>query len=110
MPAVVTGAALAVLRESLTNVIRHAPDAPVSVSAQVSDGPPGRELLLRVADDPGAAAPAAGEGGSGVTGMRARVVAVGGTLRAGPTPTGWAVELTVPLVPYTAPDEPGRAR
>ncbi len=109
VPADVTSAALAVLRESLTNVIRHAPDAPVGVSAQVSDGPQGRELLMRVADDPGAAAPAAGEGGSGVTGMRARVVAVGGTLRAGPTPTGWAVELTVPLVPYAAASDDRRA-
>jgi signal transduction histidine kinase len=108
VPAVVTGAVLAVLRESLTNVIRHAPDAPVSVSARVGDGP-GRELLVRVADDPGSAAAPAGEGGSGVTGMRARVGAIGGTLRAGPTTTGWAVELVVPLVPFTAPTN-GRAR
>jgi signal transduction histidine kinase len=107
VPAVVTDAALAVLRESLTNVIRHAPDAPVSVSARVSDESPGRALRLRVTDDPGGAAPAAGEGGNGVTGMRARVGAVGGTLRAGPTPTGWAVELTVPLVQHTPDEGPG---
>jgi DNA-binding CsgD family transcriptional regulator len=46
---IVTFTLLAVLRESLTNAIRHTPDAPVSVSARVSDGPPGRELQLRVA-------------------------------------------------------------
>ena len=39
--------------------------------------------------------------------MRARVGAVGGTLRAGPTPTGWAVELTVPLVQHTPDEGPG---
>ena len=112
VPADVTSAALAVLRESLTNVIRHAPDAPVSVSARITQAPgPGPELVLRVADDPGAPAPADGGGGLGVAGMRARVDAVGGSLRAGPTPTGWAVELTVPIIPNTtAVQPPNRAR
>jgi len=98
LPAAVTSAVLAVLRESLTNVLRHAPNAPISVSATMSStASAGAALTLIVADEPGTPAPAAGSGGMGLAGMQARINAVDGTLHAGPTPKGWSVELSVPL-------------
>ncbi len=98
IPAVVTSVVLAVLRESLANVIRHARSAPTRVSASIVRQPDGDEVLaLTVVDEPGTAAPPAAPGGMGLDGMRARAAAVGGTLAAGPSPNGWAVELAVPL-------------
>lgn len=100
LPASVTGAVLAVLREGLTNVVRHAPGAPVTISARMQDSvPTGTTALLVTLDDhPGRPASSAGQGGMGVEGMRARIEAVDGVFTAGPTSTGWSVELTVPVI------------
>jgi signal transduction histidine kinase len=81
-----------IVQEALTNVRKHAgPEAAAEVTLRY--GPD--ELLVRVADDGrGAAglprydAAAPDPGGHGLTGMRERAAAYGGTVRAGPRPAG----------------------
>ncbi|GAB3830024.1 sensor histidine kinase [Dactylosporangium cerinum] len=93
-PAEVTGAVHRLVQESLTNVIRHAPQAR-SVTVELSEVDGSVEVL--VADD-GADGPATVHGGYGIVGMRERVEALGGELSAGPGPGGgWRVHGTVPL-------------
>jgi signal transduction histidine kinase len=102
-PPELTAAVYRVVQESLTNITRHAPHAR-SVTVTVSDVADG--ISVEVSDD----APHAGVarrglenasgpgGGYGLIGMRERVEALGGTLRAGPRPgAGWTVLATLPL-------------
>jgi signal transduction histidine kinase len=95
-----------IVQEALTNVILHAANAatvgvtvgegPSGVFVEVTDDAPGRAALGRRWDAPG--------GGHGLTGMRERAEAIGGTLRAGPgLEGGWTVAATLPL-----PALPGR--
>lgn len=79
----VSAAAYRIVQEALTNVSRHAGGAPAHlvVSADEKGG-----LAILVDDDgPG---PAGAPPGRGITGMRERVAATGGTLATGPSPTG----------------------
>jgi signal transduction histidine kinase len=89
MPAHVDAAVFRVVRESLTNVLRHA--GPTRALVRVAHEPsPSRlcgDLVVEVADR-GAGAPATSRDGRGLTGMRARVEAAGGTLTAGPREGG----------------------
>ncbi|MCX5236001.1 histidine kinase [Streptomyces prunicolor] len=94
-----------IIREALTNALRHAPGAAVRVDVQRV----GSTLELTV-DNTAARGPAdyAGMGsGRGVTGMRERAAAVGGELTAGPGPGpgpgsgsgsdgGWRVHAQLP--------------
>jgi signal transduction histidine kinase len=95
-----------IVQEALTNVILHAPGA-ASVDVTVGEGSSG--VFVEVTDDaPGRVAVGsrwdAPCGGHGLTGMRERAAALGGTLRAGPGPEGgWMVAATLPL-----PALPGR--
>lgn len=89
----------ATTREALTNVGRHAPGAPVSVSVEVGDA-----VEVRVTDEgatPAEAADAAARGdvggGKGLVGLRERAGLLGGTLESGPHDGGWRVTLHVPL-------------
>jgi len=79
----------------LTNVIRHA--AATTVWLRITYGP--GNLRLRIEDDgkgPPLGEPAAG--GSGITGMRERLAALGGELRTGQRPGGgFQVTATLPL-------------
>ncbi|MEV4069143.1 sensor histidine kinase [Nonomuraea fuscirosea] len=70
-------AAYRIAQEALTNVLRHAGAAAVTVTVEYA---PSR-IVLRVENDgePGVAGP-----GMGLIGMRERAVAVGGSLTAGP--------------------------
>jgi len=70
-----------IVQESLTNVLRHANAgrANITLSAQP-------ERLVLLIHDNGTGAP--GPAGDGIEGMRARAVALGGTLDAGPAPGG----------------------
>ncbi|MFI6519124.1 sensor histidine kinase [Spirillospora sp. NPDC050679] len=83
-----------VVQEALSNTARHAPGAPAAVTVEVD----GRLAEVTVAD-PGPAGPdePAPGGGLGLVGMRERVAALGGTLRAGPAGAGWSVRATIPL-------------
>ncbi|MFZ3497263.1 sensor histidine kinase [Streptomyces sp. 5.8] len=93
-----------VVQESLTNVGRHAPDAAtveVEVDAEEAESGAAGVLRVTVSNGPGASArpPLIGRrGGFGLIGLRERVEAVGGALRAGPLPTGgWRLTATLPV-------------
>ncbi|MCX4993602.1 histidine kinase [Streptomyces sp. NBC_00568] len=98
-------AAFGIVREALTNALRHAPDAAVCVRVKRVDG----TLELTVDNDAPRFPP---EGrvdrlgsGRGMPGMRERAAAVGGTLTAGPGPGGgWRV--TAHLPDTTGPRRP----
>jgi len=88
-----------VVQEALTNVVLHAPAA-AEVTVTVEHGPSG--ITVEVADDAPAdrSAPSwfGRGGGYGLVGMRERVEAVGGRLRAGSGQDGgWVVRAEVPL-------------
>ncbi|WP_200962195.1 sensor histidine kinase [Mycobacterium sp. Root265] len=79
-----------VVQEALTNVARHAgPGA----DARVQIGSASRELVITVTNT--GAVPATAHPGRGLTGMRERVEAIGGTLQAGPVDGGWQVSAKV---------------
>jgi signal transduction histidine kinase len=85
-----------IVQESLTNVLKHAGPAAVTVELDFSD-----EVAVTVTDD-GRGASAALTGipgaGRGTAGMRDRVAALGGKLSAGPKPGGgYRVCATIPL-------------
>jgi signal transduction histidine kinase len=89
-------AAYRIVQESLTNAQRHAPGAAVRVRVgfQVNG--------LAVDVESGAGGAPSGNGtrpGVGIDGMRERAAAIGGTLQAGPTPTGYAVRAELPYEP-----------
>jgi signal transduction histidine kinase len=96
LPSAVDQAAYRILQESITNVIRHAGPARVTVS--LTYGPD--ELELGVADD-GRGPRDAGhgaEGGQGIVGMRERAALLGGELTAGPRAGGgFQVRACLPL-------------
>ncbi|WP_461030791.1 sensor histidine kinase, partial [Streptomyces sparsus] len=86
-------AAYGIVREALTNALRYAPGAAVRVHVR----PEAHGLRLRIDNDASpAAAPAPRVplgAGRGITGMRERAAATGGTLTAAPRPGGgWRVE------------------
>ena len=93
-----------IAQEAITNTLRHASGAQ-AVAVRVTIG--AASVELEVTDDgrpaPGAipgraAAPPAGPGGGrGLTGMRERARAYGGSVAAGPGPRGWEVRATLPL-------------
>ncbi|MEU9024259.1 histidine kinase [Actinomadura sp. NPDC048394] len=84
-------AAYRIVQEALTNVRKHAgPVAAVTVAVRWRD-----VLEIEVADDGRGGAPAAS--GHGLTGMRERAAACGGTVRAGPGPRGFTVLARLPV-------------
>jgi signal transduction histidine kinase len=94
LPAAVEVAAYRICTEALTNIARHAHAHQVTVTVAV-DG----DLCLEVQDD-GAASTTNGDGwrpSAGLQSMNERVAEVGGTLQAGPTPTGGRVQASLPL-------------
>ncbi|AIV33173.1 sensor histidine kinase [Streptomyces sp. CCM_MD2014] len=101
LPRAVDLAAYRIVQEALTNAARHAGPAKVRVRIDYgtgNTGAPVRELAIDV-DDDGAADPARPPvPGTGLTGMRERVGALGGTLSAAPRAEGgFAVRARLPL-------------
>jgi signal transduction histidine kinase len=86
--------AFRVVQESLTNALRHSPGAAVRVLVNGS----GPNLTVRVENDHSIQErPDLTGTGRGLTGLRERVQALGGQLKACPTPPGgWLVEATLP--------------
>ena len=81
-----------ILREGLTNVVRHAR----ATVCKVTLGPSSVEIV-----DNGVGTPAAV--GSGLLGLRERVEAAGGTIHAGPAaPAGWQLRVELPTPSVTA--------
>ncbi|MFD6132121.1 sensor histidine kinase [Streptomyces diastaticus] len=115
LPADLTGpaaeAALGIIREALTNALRYAPGAAVSVRVQRA----GDTLRLTVDNGrpPGGAhTGTAGIGsGRGVAGMHRRAAVLGGRLSAGPRPDGsWRVHAVLPDAGSGPRPSPGRRR
>ncbi|GAA3537044.1 hypothetical protein GCM10022295_18970 [Streptomyces osmaniensis] len=97
LPHEVQAAAFRVVQEALTNVRRHAADAThIEVRLREDAG----RLEVSVADDGrgGTQLPAAAHGGGfGLVGLKERVTALGGELRAGPRDgAGWEVRALFP--------------
>lgn len=90
-----------IVQESLTNVTRHAPGARAHVTVSWT----GAGGLRVTVDDDGTGVPGVGpSGGVGITGMRERAAATGGSLRAGRRPDGgftvvgsWPTAAPVPV-------------
>lgn len=93
VPAEVQHVAFRVVQEGLTNALRHAPGAAVRV---VVTGV-GRGLRVCVDNDvpSGSRAELLGTG-TGLAGLRERVVALGGSFTAGPAGRGWSVRAELP--------------
>ncbi|MFD1933813.1 sensor histidine kinase [Nonomuraea mangrovi] len=84
LPTEVDRAAYRIVQEALTNITRHA--GPASASVRIGYLPD--EVVVQI-DDDGAAVPhQRHQPGVGLTGMRERVTALGGHLRAEPRPEG----------------------
>jgi two-component system, NarL family, sensor kinase len=92
LPAAVEVAALRIITEALTNIARHAHARHATITLAV-DG----QLCIEVCDDGATGAEQAWRPGVGLQSMAERAAEVGGTLQAGPTPTGGRVQATLPL-------------
>jgi signal transduction histidine kinase len=84
-------------QEALTNALRYAPSSQTTVTLHYQDN----RVLLTVEDngpDPTSRSePLAGVGGGrGLTGMRERIEALGGSMTAGPAGNGFRVEVEAP--------------
>jgi signal transduction histidine kinase len=94
-------AAYRIVQEALSNAVRHAPGAAVSVSVAVDAA----ELTVRVRNAPAAGATTPG-GGHGLRGMAERAQLLGGSVEAGADADGgWTVVAHLPLQPPTSPRE-----
>jgi signal transduction histidine kinase len=94
VPAAVGRTVYRIVQESLTNVARHA--AAASADVRIDCRP--EALAVRVDDDGGATASAAPVPGVGLLGMRERVTALGGRLRAEPrSGGGFTVQAELPV-------------
>jgi signal transduction histidine kinase len=95
LPAPVAAAAHGIVREALTNALKHAPGQPLAVRLAVAD----EALVIDAhnASTAGGSALAATGSGLGLLGMRERAVALGGSLEAGPAADGWTVCARLPL-------------
>ena len=103
-----------VVQEALTNALRHAPGAPVTVDVATEAGvlrvevrnpvasAPRRRPGSTLPDDGTGAAPSTG--GRGIAGMRERARLLRGEVAAGPTPDGgtWVVRARFPLAGSSA--------
>lgn len=96
LPPQLDAAVYRIAQESLTNALRHARDASrVQITLVEYAG----TLRLRVTDDGRADPDRPATHGFGLIGMAERAELLGGTLRAGPTAGGWAVEAELPVTP-----------
>ncbi len=113
-PPQVSGTVYRVVREALTNVSRHAPNAR-EVTVRVTQHE--RAVTVEVEDDAprtparryrrsGYGLTGYGLAGYGLIGMRERLEALGGTLTVGPRPgSGWSVHATIPITSTTSTGE-----
>lgn len=85
---------LAVVREALSNVARHAQATSVEVRVTARDG-----VLTVTVEDDGRGLTEQGPGGRGLANMQVRADELGGTLGVGPAPdgTGICLSWTVPI-------------
>jgi signal transduction histidine kinase len=93
VPAAVGQAGFRIVQESLTNILRHADATRATICVRGSTN-----HLELIVEDNGSPATPQPRAGHGLQGMRERAAALGGELRAGPSPTGgWRVHATLPI-------------
>ncbi len=96
IPAPSSAALNRMLREGLTNAIKHAPRAAVTVTV-TNDDRATSLLLQNAAPRPAAIDLPDTGGGNGLRGISERITALGGTLGSGPTTSGgWQLSATIP--------------
>ncbi len=83
LPGEIDSTAYRIVQEAFTNVLRHAGPASITLTTEYHP----EKIVVRVVDDGRSGGSAAGHG-MGLIGMRERVVALGGSLTAGPRPEG----------------------
>jgi signal transduction histidine kinase len=94
-PSEVTSTVYRIVREALTNVARHAPEA-TAVTVTIGHDPHG--VTVEVVNAAPPAPVRHHHTGYGLMGMRERITALGGTLRTGPRAEGgWSLVATVPV-------------
>jgi two-component system sensor histidine kinase UhpB len=84
-----------IIQEALTNVFRHARATEVEITVEPAPGNAAEATRVRVRDN-GAGLPSDHKQGFGMTGMRERVLALGGTMTVASTSQGVTVEALVP--------------
>lgn len=94
-------AAYRIIQEAVTNAMKHAPGQEVDIDVRTGTA----ALVLTVHNPlPAVAPPAAGPGDPrGLTNMRERATALGGTFHAGPEAGGWWVRARLPLSAVAEP-------
>ncbi|GLW98534.1 two-component sensor histidine kinase [Microtetraspora sp. NBRC 16547] len=93
LPEEIDRTAYRIVQEAFTNVLRHAGPATITLTTEYHP----EKIVVRVVDDGHSGGGAAGHG-MGLIGMRERVVALGGSLSAGPRPEGgFGVHAELPL-------------
>jgi len=105
-------AACRLVQEAVTNAMKHAPGAPVSITIQGNVNTVSVDVINGPAQF-GPSALAGSGGGHGLAGMRERAARCGGTFRTGPMPAGgWQVTADLPRRPAltTVPPEASGAR
>jgi signal transduction histidine kinase len=81
------------VQEGLANAAKHAPGAPVVVGVRLD----GDRLVAEVSNPFDGQPPSSATGGLGLRGMRERIEALGGTVKAGPTGNGWVTACSIPV-------------
>nr|WP_306327419.1 histidine kinase [Streptomyces venezuelae] len=102
LPAATGSGVYRIVQEALTNVVKHAGARTAEVRLARADG----VLRVTVTDDGRGPGPT-GTGGHGLTGIRERAAAHGGTATTGPGPDGRGFEVRV-LLPVPSTAEVGR--
>jgi signal transduction histidine kinase len=110
VPAGVALCAYRSVQEGLTNAMRYAEGSSVEVTVTGDR----RTLLVRVQDHRDAAASGNPSGhlgtGTGLVGLRERVLLCGGQMAAGPTETGYLLAVTLPMADETLVTNPTMIR
>lgn len=100
LPAAIEVTTYRIAVEALTNAARHSLARQVRIKVTED----GNTLRINVTDN-GASPGPSWEAGTGLTSMHERAELLGGTIHAGPSPTGGRVEATLPL-PHSATRRP----